>query len=238
MQNTSQKIIVPVSIIIAGALIAAAIFFTQSQPKDRPSVSDALNKANNPTAINVPPVSDADHIRGNKNAKLVIVDYSDLECPFCKTFHETVARIQKEYGSDIAWVYRHFPLDIHEKAPKEAEASECANEVGGSEGFWKFIDEVYKVTPSNDGLDLAQLPVIAERVGIDKAAFTACLDSGKYAKKIDDDYTSARAAGASGTPYTVLLVDGEAIPLVDEQGRGLGALPYASLKAIIDQFMK
>lgn len=242
MNTTAQKLIIPISIVIAGALIAVAIYLSQTQPSSRPSVADALKQQNTAPAaeITVAPISDDDHIRGNKNAKIVIVDYSDFECPYCKSFHSTLQRIYSEYGKDntVAWVYRHFPLDIHKKAPKEAAASECANELGGSEGFWNFTDELYKVTTSNDTFDLAQLPVIAERIGLNKAAFTTCLDSGKYATKVDAQYAEARTAGARGTPYTVLLIAGEAIPLLDEQGQGLGALPYSSLKSIIDQFAK
>ncbi|MES3006056.1 MAG: thioredoxin domain-containing protein [Patescibacteria group bacterium] len=237
MNTTAQKLIIPIAIIIAGGLIAAAIFFTQSKPLTKPNVADVLKQG---AEVTVTPVTDADHIRGNKDAKIIIVDYSDLECPFCKSFHLTIKRIFDEYGAGnkVAWVYRHFPLDIHKKAPKEAEASECANELGGTDGFWKYIDEVYAVTTSNDTLDLTQLPVIAEKIGLDKAKFITCLDSGKYKEKIDTQYAEARAAGATGTPYTVIIINGESIPLVDEQGRSLGALPYTSFKAVIEQFLK
>lgn len=241
MNTTAQKLIVPIAIIVAGALIAGAIYFSQSKPKSKNSVADLLKQQNSaPKEVKVEPVTDADHIRGNKNAKVIIIDYSDTECPFCKNFHNTLKQVFDEYGKDntVAWVYRHFPLDIHKRAPKEAEATECAAELGGSDGFWKYIDEVYKTTTSNDTLDPAQLPVIAARVGLDKAAFTTCLESGKYKAKIDKEYAAARQAGANGTPYTVIIANGETIPLVDEQGRGYGALPYASLKTIIDQFAK
>jgi protein-disulfide isomerase len=236
MNTFAQKLIIPIAIIIAGGLVAGAIFMTQSKPKT-PSVTDVLNTK---PEITVAPVSNSDHIRGKKDAKIVIIDYSDTECPFCKSFHESLKKIFDEYGANntVAWVYRSFPLDIHKKAPKEAEALECAAELGGNEGFWKYTDEIYRVTTSNDTLDLAQLPVIAENVGLNKAAFTTCIDSGKYAAKVDADYEAGRLAGANGTPYTVLVVNGEYIPLVDEQGRGLGALPYTSLKSIIESFLK
>lgn len=240
MNTTTQKLIVPIAIVIAGALIAGAIYMSQSSPKKAPSVADALNQGNTVTEAKVAPVTDKDHIRGSKDAKIVIVDYSDYECPFCKSFHQSLQRIYDEYSKDntVAWVYRHFPLDIHKKAPIEAQAAECANELGGSNAFWNFTDEIYRVTTSNDGLDLAQLPVIAEKAGVDKVAFKACLDSGKHKATVDAHYAEARTAGARGTPYTVLIVDGESIPLVDEDGQGLGALPYSSLKTIIEQFKK
>lgn len=239
--NTTQKIIVPISIIIAGGLIAAAIYATQSKPAVLPSVTDALKSQKGANAsITMAPVTIADHIRGNKNAKIVIVDYSDTECPFCKQFHATLSRIFDEYSpsNKVAWVYRSFPLDIHKKSPHEAEALECANELGGSEMFWKYTDLVYTTTTSNDSLDPAQLPVLAGKVGLDVEKFNTCLSSGKYTAKVKASYDEARVAGGTGTPYTVLFINGENIPLVDDRGNGLGALPYSALKSIIDQFSK
>lgn len=237
-----QKLVVPFSIIIAGALIAVAIYYTNSVPQTgKVGVADL---AKGKPEITVAPVSEVDHIKGNANAKVVIVEYSDTECPFCKRHHSTLNQIFDEYGKDnkIAWVYRHFPLDFHKKAPKEAEATECANELGGAAKFWEYLSMIYENTPSNDGLDAALLPQFAEKVGLDKTAFTNCLNSGKYASKITEAKNAGYLAGARGTPYTVLLVKNgskvETVPLVDDEGQGLGALPYQTLKTIIDSFLK
>lgn len=91
-------------------------------------------------------------VRGNQNAKITIVEYSDFECPFCKRFHQTMEQVMAKYGNDIKWVYRHFPLDgLHQQARPEALMAECAHEQGK---FWEFTDGVFKVTPSNDGMDI------------------------------------------------------------------------------------
>lgn len=91
-------------------------------------------------------------VRGNQNAKITIVEFSDFECPFCKRFHQTMQQVVSTYGNDIKWVYRHFPLDgLHQQARPEANMSECAHEQGK---FWEFTDGVFKVTPSNDGMDI------------------------------------------------------------------------------------
>lgn len=91
-------------------------------------------------------------VRGNPNAKITIIEYSDLECPFCKRFHATMEQVLATYGNDIRVVFRHFPLDsLHKKARTEANAVECAGEQGK---FWEFIDGIFAVTPSNDGLDI------------------------------------------------------------------------------------
>lgn len=181
-------------------------------------------------AVSVAPVTSDDHIRGDINtAEVIIVEFSDLECPFCKSFHPTLQKVTEEYGDKVAWVYRHFPLDsLHPKARNEAEASECAAELGGNDGFWAFIDRLYEVTPSNNGLLETQLPEIAGDVGLDVTAFNDCLASGKYADKIEAQYQDAVAAGGNGTPYSVAIgADGTIIPIN-------GAQPYASVKSTID----
>lgn len=174
-----------------------------------------------------------DHIKGDKDAQILLIEYSDLECPFCKSFHSTAKQIVDAYSGKVAWVYRHFPLDqIHQKADKEAEAVECADELGGNDGFWKLTDKIYEVTPSNNGLDLATLPDLAVSVGLNKDKFKACLDSGKYAKHVESDFQSGVKAGVQGTPGNILLNQksgkSKLIP---------GALPFDQFKQEIDSLL-
>lgn len=182
-------------------------------------------------AIQLAAVTDDDWVRGKKDAKVSVVEFSDTECPFCKRFHPTMQRLIEEYPDDVNWVYRHFPLSIHPKAAKEAEATECAGELGGQDGFWNYVDRLFEVTPSNNGLDPAQLPQIAEEVGLDRAKFEVCLNSGKYAQKVQDHLNQATAAGANGTPYSVVVVGGQKTPVS-------GAVPYEQLKSIIDSVIQ
>ena len=231
MEPTAAKptsnLAVPIAIIIAGAIIAGALYFTKgtTAPKE--------NTANNePTIADVAPVTPNDHILGNPNAPIVIVEYSDMECPFCKTFHSTMNQIMDEYGKDgkVAWVYRHFPIDqLHSKADKEAEATECAFAQGGNEMFWKYINRIFEVTPSNNNLDSAQLPAIAKELGLDAAKFNECLSSGTYASKVETMYQSGITAGVRGTPHSFVITtkDGNKYPLE-------GAQPYATVKSVID----
>ena len=89
-------------------------------------------------------LKDSDHIRGDKGAQAYLIEYSDFECPFCVRFHPTAQQLKDEYGNDLAWVYRHYPLDqLHPQARPAALASECVAEIGGEEAFWKFADEVF-----------------------------------------------------------------------------------------------
>lgn len=91
------------------------------------------------------PINETDHIKGNEDAKIVLIEYSDFECPFCQKFHLTMLQILNDYENDIAWVYRHFPLDaIHKKARPFAIASECAYSQKGNDAFWKMSDIFFK----------------------------------------------------------------------------------------------
>ncbi len=232
---------VPVAVVVAGGLIAAAIYFGSggsggSNTVDTQGLGNLAAPA--PAAAPVGPVQPAvgnirevtseDHIRGAANAKVTIIEYSDFECPFCKRFHPTMTRIIEEYPNDVRWVYRQFPLEqLHSKAIKQAEATECAGEQGK---FWELTDKIFEVTPSNDGLDMAELPTYARDVGVPNIArFQECLDSGKYAQHIQDDIADAQAAGGRGTPYSVVITaSGEKLPLS-------GAQPYAAVKQLVDK---
>ncbi|MBI3420972.1 MAG: thioredoxin domain-containing protein [Candidatus Sungbacteria bacterium] len=226
---------VPVAIIIAGAFIALAIYFS-NQPKlagSQPTAGGAA-QTNEPTVpIGDPRPVDAakDHIRGPVGAKVTIVEYSDLECPFCKRFHETMKQVLAAYPNDVRWVYRHAPLtQLHSKAPAEANAAECAGEQGK---FWEFIDEVFAVTPANNGLDAAELPNIAAKVGVGNAAqFKNCVDSNKYASVVQADLDDATKAGMRGTPYSV------AINAAGKKQSINGSLPLESVKGTVDSLLK
>lgn len=204
---------------------------TNNQPAAaEPAQDDPAPQPND--KISLPAVTDTDWIKGKRNVKISVVEYSDTECPFCKRFHPTMQRLIKEYPNDVNWVYRHFPLtSIHSKAPKEAEATECAGELAGNDGFWQYIDRLFEITPANNGLDSAQLPQIAEDVGINRKKFEECLNSGKYAQKVQDQANGGAAAGVRGTPYSVVVIGDQKIPVN-------GAVPFEQLKTIIDSALQ
>lgn len=225
-----NNILIPISIVVAGVIVAGAFVLTKNSGGGTP---DGNNGQNPPTKeIKIKPVSADDHILGNPAAPVILVEFSDLECPFCKTFHSTMHQVMDEYAKDgqVAWVYRHFPLtQLHPKAPKEAEATECAWEQGGNEAWWKYTDALFAATPSNNGLDLELLPKFAEEIGLDTAKFSECLESGRFSKKVTDMLNDAVSAGGTGTPYSVLLIKGqEPIPVS-------GALPVDQIRAYIEQ---
>lgn len=239
-QNQNHNILLPITILIAGILIAGAIYLnrTSVEPQKISVEAPSASRVNLEAFI---PISDEDHILGDiQKAEVVIVDYSDLECPYCKELHETFLKIYNDYEGTgkLAWVHRHFPLSIHSKAIKEAEATECVADIGGNSAFWEFVHTIFANTPSNDGLDPKNLSVFAKTVGVDVAKFETCLDSGTHTAKIKEDYENAlKLIGSESTPFTVLVVRGQVIPLADKSGTGFGALPYVTMKALIDEFV-
>jgi protein-disulfide isomerase len=181
-----------------------------------------------PTDIRLAAITNEDHVKGKRDARISIVEFSDTECPFCKRFHTTMQQVVDAYPDDVNWAYRHFPLtSLHRKAAREAEATECAGEQGK---FWEYTDRLFEITPSNDGLEDSQLPQIAKDVGLNVSTFETCLESGKFAEKVKSHADQAIAAGGRGTPYSIIVVGDEKIPLS-------GAQPFEQIKGIIDSLL-
>ena len=229
-----NRLAIPIAIVVAGVIIAGAILLGMKNQDSVKTVGEqeplAVVQQNNGLE-QMRPVGKDDHIRGNPNAPVKIVEYSDTECPFCKRFHDTMKQVMDEYGKTgkVAWVYRNFPLDqLHSKARNEATAIECAGDQGGNDKFWAYADRLYEVTPSNNGLDPAELPKIAQYVGLDVSKFNTCLTSGKFTKHIEDDVQNAVATGGNGTPWSIVVgAKNKKYPLS-------GAQPYESVKQLID----
>ncbi len=230
--SKNKDLMTPIAIVLAGAIVAAALYFALStkQPSANSNDTSAKEEKKAPV-VKIRPIQKDDLLKGKDNADLIIVEYSDTECPFCKSYHEVMNKIVEEYGDKVAWVYRFFPLDqLHPKARKEAEAIACALKLNGPDAGFKYLDRIMEITPSNNGLDLAKLPEVAEYVGVDKAAFQKCLDSGETKNRVGRDYDEAIKSGARGTPHNVFIYKGEQIVVP-------GGLPYERLKALIDQLL-
>jgi len=181
-----------------------------------------------------PKITKDDHIRGNGNSRIVLVEYSDFECPYCKTFHLTAQKIVDEYAGKVMWVYRHYPLSFHANAQKEAEATECASELGGNDAFWKFADALYERTTSNGtGFALDKLGPLAAELELSQEKFQTCLDSGKYAQKVKDNMAQGTKEGISGTPGNILL-DTKTGKIQEIPG----AVPFEQIKPVIDGMLK
>ena len=230
-----EKLSVPIAIVIAGGLIGGALYYSNIKTAEQMANVKVNPSTETKSEVSIREVTGDDHILGNPNADIIIVEYSDTECPYCKQFHTTLHRVIDEYGTSgkVAWVYRHFPIDsLHSKARKEAEATECANELGGPSKFWQYTNMLYETTLSNNSLDPAQLPVIAQKVGLDVKVFNTCLGSGKYAAKVEADYQDAVKAGGRGTPNSVLVMKDGSKVVVE------GAQTYDTLKTTIDTLLQ
>jgi protein-disulfide isomerase len=155
---------------------------------------------------------------GSSDAPVTIVEFSDFECPFCRRAEPVFKQIQEKYGDQVRLVYRQFPLnDIHPRAQKASEASLCADEQGQ---FWNMHDVLF-LEPVE--LELASLREKAATAGLDTAVFNECLESAKYADRVDADLRAGARAGVSGTP--AVFINGRPI---------IGAQPFESYVAIID----
>ncbi len=186
------------------------------------------NKGNQPAVININPITKDDWVKGDSKAKVSLIEFSDTDCPYCTKFHETVNQLLKDYDGKIKVAYRHFPLpSLHPEAPKKAEAIECVGELGGNDKVWAFMDKLFVATKPT----LAQLPNIVKNLGLDSAKFTECLNSGKYTAKVNEQSQQAQAAGAQGTPYSVVLMGDQKVPIN-------GAYPIAEIKTILDGLLK
>lgn len=184
-------------------------------------------------AAKKPEITDRDYFRGDKNAKVTLVEYSDFECPFCERFHPTMQQVMKNYGGNVKWVYRHFPLSFHVNAQKEAEAAECAGKLGGNDAFWKYTDAIFERTTSNGtGFALDKLVPLAKEVGLNESQFKTCLDSGEFAQKVKDQIARGSEEGVSGTPGNIVIKANGETELVS------GAYPYEQLKPILDAALK
>jgi protein-disulfide isomerase len=186
-------------------------------------------------AKNVAPPDGDDFVYGDPDAPVALIEYSDFECPFCKRFHATAKRLVDDSGGRVKWIYRHFPLASHNPgAQKQAEAAECAAELGGNDAFWRYANAIYERTASGGkGFPLDGLEPLAREIGLDGAKFRACLDSGRMAEAVERDLESGARAGVNGTPGNILLHV--------ESGRVLavhGAQPYEVLQQAVDTLIK
>lgn len=233
---------IPTAIIVAGALIAGAVIYTVKPSK---YVEQEAVKAE---FSDLRPVTDKDHILGNPNARIKIVEYSDTSCPFCKIFHNTMRQVMNTYGKtgEVAWVYRHFPIDkpgtrsdggiLHPNAGREAQATECAADLGGNDKFWTYTNRLFEITPSvtsssPQGLDQKLLYDIAKEVGLNETEFKSCLDGGRYKDKVEASYLEGYNLGIQGTPSSVMITpSGRKIAIE-------GAQPFETLKQSIDALL-
>ncbi len=195
---------------------------------DAEEVADAQVAAvPTPTATGIPAVTEADYIRGDINAPITIIEYTDFECPYCERFHPTMEQVMEEYDGQVRWVLRHFPLSFHANANSAALATECAGEQG-NDYFWEMGDALFDNRATLGSELYAQ---IASDIGLNTTDFNDCMENEEYMDKIEAQAQAGGAAGVSGTPGSFVIdQNGNAIPIK-------GALPFSSVAAAIDSVL-
>jgi protein-disulfide isomerase len=158
-----------------------------------------------------------DPIRGSKDAPVIIVLFADYECPYCSKLASMIDRVRENYQNSVGLVFRDFPLSIHQKAEKAAEAANCADQQGK---FWEYHDGAMA---SQGQLAITDLKKRAEDLRLDMTEFNRCLDSGAMKEKIEVDVNDGKSIGVSSTPTA--FINGRLI---------IGAQPYENFTKIID----
>ena len=174
-------------------------------------------------ASKLSPVTKDSHVRGNFDAPVTLILFTDFQCPYCANHHDTIKQIVEDYQGKVRLVLRHFPLSFHDQALNAAEASECADEQGK---FWEMHDQLFDMNKAGT-MSVENFKKAAADLKLNTEQFDKCLDGTKYAAKIQSDYQEGLDAGVQGTPAT--FVNGQLV---------VGAVPYADFKSIIDGELK
>lgn len=225
-------IVSAVAILSLIGFIVMSVAYLKKDDSDKAKAGESANQAKNPSPPPTPAappaptankpvnikVSKDDHIRGNFDAPITIVEYSDFQCPYCSRFHDTMTQVMENYPNDVRWVYKNFPLDsLHPYARKAAEAAECAADQGK---FWEYADGLFA---NQRSINSDYFPALAKKLGLNASEFDKCFSSGKYSQKVNDNSLEGRQNGVTGTPGS--YINGQKLG---------GAVPYEKLKPIID----
>ena len=224
---------IPLAIVLAGGIVAIAVFYSGKTPTPSTAQDDQGATTQN---VNVRPVDSTDHIIGDINAPIKIVEYSDLECPYCEGFDKTMRQVMADYSGKVAWIYRSYwsirklpdGSIFHPQGGKAAEAAECVAELGGNDKFWDFIGKVFSDQAAGS-LDNLSKYAVAE--GVDQTAFDKCLSSGKYTAKVEASYQEGIKAQVNGTPNSFIMSKNGIVVIP-------GAVPYATIKTTLDNIIK
>ncbi|MBD3250698.1 MAG: thioredoxin domain-containing protein [Candidatus Pacebacteria bacterium] len=191
-----------------------------------------------------PEVTEEDHQQGADNPQLTLIEYSDYECPYCNRFQLTMQQVIEEYGDQVRWVYRHFPLQFHQNAQPAAEFGECVAQYEGREAFWEYSDLLFEKMgeyfeqarsgqpEGGNPAELENLLAMSHDLGWDSNRLKSCVDKGEMTQKVKDQLEAAKQAGISGTPATVAITADGQYKLIS------GAQPFDSVKETIEELLK
>lgn len=223
-----EKNFLALSILVAGVMISGSLLYVNGV---KTGSGPAQIKQDGQGNVRVEVSADDDPVLGNKNAKIVMIEFSDYQCPFCRSFwKDALSQIKKDYidTGKVKLVYRDYPLAFHPMAEPSAQAAECADEQGK---YWEFHDKIFaeqdKKGQGTITYTVQDLKLWASETGLDAGKFNQCLDSGKYKAEVQKDFDDGGKAGVSGTPS--FFINGRLM---------VGAQPYSAFKAIIEEELK
>ena len=193
-----------------------------AEPVNQPETANNLRDV--PQFADILRVRESDAVSGTGD--ILLIEYSDYECPFCKRFHPTVQRLVDEGA--VRWIYRHYPLPFHETADEGARLAECVRIHRGNDAFWDYTNGVFKVESAE--LSVALYRGLATESGLSPAQADECLESGSAADSVVSVHNGdAGILGVNGTPGSFLVNTAtgafEQIP---------GALPYEAVRDILN----
>lgn len=192
----------PIAIVIGFSLIAAALYVR--------GLSSSVAEAS-------PSRGESAYFYGDKRAGTTIVEFSDIECPFCARVHPTIKQLVDESNGMIRWEYRHLPLSIHSNAYNGAIAVECVGKLTKGEQFWPYLDVLFANQRSHSDSFYREAAI---NLGVDGEKYDTCIIDPTMAARVDADLAAAQQYGANGTPHSIILYpDGTSKPVS-------GALPY------------
>jgi protein-disulfide isomerase len=224
---------VPMAILIGAVLITGAVLYNGLGGRGASVVTPTETPA--PTPIADPSIlfGPGDAVLGNANAKVTIVEFSDFECPYCRSFFiGAYPELKKNYidTGKVKLVFRHFPLSFHVGARPAALAAQCAGDQGK---FWEMHDKIFSEQQKQEAdkntvtrtvsFEAADVNTWAKSLGLNMTTYTTCMTSEKYGKKVDADIAAGTTFGVSGTP--TFFVNGQFV---------LGAQPFSEFKKLID----
>ncbi len=177
---------------------------------------------------------DDDPIKGNPNAPVTIIEFSDFQCPFCGRWaRNTLPQIYDKYikTGKVRVVFRDFPLNFHQYAKTAAMAAECANEQGK---FWQMHDKLFQ---NQRDLSRENIERFASEIGLNMSKFKQCLDSNKYASEVEKDMRDGMSYGVRGTPSFIIGKTQKGSKII--KGTFIrGAQPYPAFEQVIEKYLR
>lgn len=230
---------IPLAILIAGIMISGSVIYIGGGKSAAIGDQQGLAEQVTPIPIEDPSilVTESDPVLGDPNAKVTIVEFSDFQCLYCRSFYkDTYGQLKKDYidTGKVKLVFRDYPLPFHTAAEPAALASLCADDQGK---FWQYHDKIFEeqqkrepntsVVSKTIDFDVNDLKSWARQIGLNTTEFNNCLDSAQHENEVQADLAAAIEVGVDGTPS--FFINGQLL---------IGAQPYPVFKQIIDQVLK